>query len=85
MNTFKPGDLVVITAPSADAGQISGVKARCCCECSLFSEIFRGLSYYQLSAFPGICYRENVLKKIDGDRPRVETETEETRRAPVAA
>lgn len=91
MTIFKPGDLVIIVGAGEHSscrqyiGKIGSIKSRCACPYSMFAERGFNLSFYQLNGFPNGCYREDALKKIDGDRPRVETETEETRRAPVAA
>ena len=89
---FKPGDLVIIvgtgahTACRADIGKIATIKSRCSsCHCGIMAELVLNLSFYQLNGFPNGCYREDALRKIDGDRPRVETKTEETRDEPVAA
>jgi hypothetical protein len=87
---FKPGDLVLIvgsgelTACRADIGKIGTVNRRCdSCHCGMMAELLFNLSFYQLNGFPNGCYREDALKKIDGDREK--TRTEETRDAPVAA
>lgn len=91
MNAFKSGDLVVIVAsPDGSAaenvGMVSSIRSRCsACECGILSALLNDRSYYQLNAFPGVCYREDVLKKIEGDRRRDATNTEETRDAPVEA
>lgn len=91
MNAFKPGDLVmVMNSPDgsmhAIAGHVSTIASRCSgCECALFSELTLGLSFYQLTALPGSCFRESILKKIEGDSRSASTKTDETRDAPVEA
>lgn len=86
MNAFKPGDLVVVLGSNKNSGCVSSVASKCIgCECAIFSEMLDGLSFYQLTGIADMCFRENVLKKIDGDRPKAETKTDETRDEPVEA
>ena len=83
---FKPGDLVLILGNNENTGSVTSIARRCdVCACALLSLISTGLSFYQLNGIPGSCFRENILKKIDGDRPKAETKTDETRDAPVEA
>lgn len=91
MSKFKPGDLVVVVnkingEPLHATGMVGTIRSECdSCECGITSSILTGLSFYQVNGLPGFCYRENVLKKIDGDRPAVTTKTEETHDQPVEA
>jgi hypothetical protein len=85
---FKPGDLVLIVGTpdghcQGDIGKVGTIKKQCDCVTEALINMFRNLSYYQLNGFPNHCYREDALKKIDGDREKAKTD--ETRDAPVAA
>lgn len=79
---FQRGDLVMVIARTADCGKIGVISDSCTCMNSLFWAVLFGLPFYRIGSL-GACYREDVLKKIGGDGPKVETP--ETRDVPVAA
>jgi hypothetical protein len=81
--TFNRGDLVQILA-TEHIGSVATVDGPCLCSAmALLSEIFTGMSYYQLNGFPNQCFHASILKKLGGERPK--EQVEETRDAPVEA
>lgn len=65
-----------------DCGKVGIITAMCLCQVSFLCASLLRIPFYRIESL-GACYREDVLKKIEGDGRRVETP--ETRDAPVAA
>jgi hypothetical protein len=75
---FAPGDLViVIEGPTA--GCVGSIRSLCSCFIAQLVRASKGFEFYEVTGLDEHCYREDILKKLDGYRePRTTEETKET-------